>query len=169
MKGVIRVIESTSEWAGKIGGWFCIPLILVLVYEVVARYVFDAPTIWAHESARMLGATVVALGWAYVHRYREHVTIDVVYTRLSPRGQALIDVLCTLVFFFPLLVVVTWSSFDFTRVAWAGHEVLIESYWYPPSGPIRMVVTLGLCLFMLQGIANFVRDLHLLIRNKPYD
>jgi TRAP-type mannitol/chloroaromatic compound transport system permease small subunit len=166
MKKTVRVIESVSEWTGKTMRWACVALVLVLVYEVIARYVFNAPTIWAHETSCMLGGVVVALGWAYTHRHHGHVRVDVIYAHLSPRGKALTDVLCAFFLLFPLLLILIWTAAEFMWVAWIKHEVLIESYWYPPSGPIRTATFLGLSLFALQGIAQFIRDLHSLIRNK---
>jgi len=115
----------------------------------------------------MLGGTIVALGWAYTHRHHGHVRVDVFYMHLSPRGKALTDVLCAFFLLFPLLLILIWTAADFMWVAWARSEVLIESYWYPPSGPIRTGMFLGLCLFALQGMAQFIRDLYLLLRNKP--
>lgn len=167
MKTFVRVIESISEGTGKAVRWACVALVLVLVYEVTARYAFNAPTIWAHQTSCMLGSTFAALGWAYVHRHHGHVRIDIFYARQSPRGKAIIDVLCAFFLLFPLLLVLIYTATDFMWIAWLKGEVLIESYWYPPSGPIRTITVLALCLFLLQGVAQFIRDLSLVIRNKP--
>jgi len=167
MRKIVRAIDSVNEWTGKTIRWACVALVLVLVYEVIARHVFNAPTIWAHETSKMLGGTVVALGWAYTHRHQGHVRVDVIYANLSPRRKAIVDILCTALFFFPLIIILAYMAADFMWVAWIRSEKLIESYWYPPAGPIRTVTFLGLCLFALQGFAQFVRDLYLLVRNKP--
>ena len=166
MRKIVNVIEAISEWTGKTTRWACVALVIVLVYEVTARYAFNAPTIWAHETAVMLGGTIVALGWAYTHRHRGHVRVDVIYTHLSPRGKALTDVLCASFLLLPLLIILIYTAADFMWVAWIRGEVLIESYWYPPSGPIRTITFLGLCLFALQGIAQLIRDLYTLLGSK---
>ncbi len=54
-------------------------------------------------------------------------------------------------------------------VSWATDERMPITGWYPPAGPLRTVVFYGLALFALQGIAQFIRDLHLLIKNKQYE
>ena len=167
MKKIVKAIDSISEQTGKAVRWASVALVLVLVYEVTARYVFTAPTIWAHQTSCMLGSTFAALGWAYVHRHHGHVRIDVFYARLSSRGKAVIDVLCAFFLLFPLLFVLIYTAADFMWVAWLKGEVLIESYWYPPSGPIRTITLLALCLFALQGVAQLIRDLYFVIRNKP--
>ena len=52
LKSVLRLIDATSEWAGKVASFLILPAMFVLLYEIVARYVFHAPTLWAHETSR---------------------------------------------------------------------------------------------------------------------
>jgi len=158
MKKILRVIDSISRWSGLIARWACLALVLALTYEVVSRYVFDRPTIWAHEMSMMLGVFLVTIGWAYVHLNRGHVRVDVFYTRLSPKGKAITDIACFLVFFLPLLLVLIFAAGKMAWDAYVFHEVLMASFWYPPALPIRLVVVVGLCTFLLQGLAEFIRD-----------
>ncbi len=169
MRKILRVIDSISEWTAKAISWFCVALVLVLVYDVVMRYVFGGATVWAYETAVMLGATIYIMGWAFVHRLREHIRVDVFYVHLSPRKQVIIDIIGTLLFLLPLLVVMIDTSIFYMVRAWKIGEVLAETFWYPPAGPFRTMVVVGLSLFALQIVAQFIRDLHLLVRNKPYD
>jgi TRAP-type mannitol/chloroaromatic compound transport system permease small subunit len=140
-----------------------------MAYEVLMRHAFDEPQIWATEVPIMFGATIYAMGWAYVHRHNGHIRIDVLYTRLSPRGKAIIDVLGYLLLFAPLIALLFYVSVLLARRAWLLNEVMVESYWYPPAAPLRTAVMVGFFLFTLQGLAQFIRDLYLIIRNKPYD
>lgn len=167
MRSIIRFIDSISEWTGKIVQWFVLLLVVVIVYEVTARYVFNAPTVWAFETTCFLLCIICCLGWVYTHVRQGHVRVDVFYERLSPRGRAFIDVCGYLIFFFPLLIILipvsatgAWFSFTFG-------ERGISGFWYPPLWPIRAVMIVGVFLFFLQGVAQFTRDLYLLIRDKP--
>ena len=169
MRNTLRIIDSINEWTGKSVRWVYVALILVVVYEVTARYVFTAPTIWAHQTSTMLNCTAVALAWGYTHYHKGHVRVDVLYSHLSERGKAIIDVLCAFFLLFPLLFVLIYAAADFTWVSWTEGEVLTVSYWYPPAWPLRMVVLLALCLFALQGGSEFIRDLQVLIRNRRCD
>jgi TRAP-type mannitol/chloroaromatic compound transport system permease small subunit len=169
MKKVLRVIDSISRWSGLIARWGCLALVLILCFEVMMRYVFDNPTIWAHESSTMLGVFIVTIGWSYVHSKRGHVRVDVFYARMSPRGKAIIDVCCFLVFFLPLLLVLIYAAGKMMWEAYIFNEVLMQSYWYPPALPIRTVVVIGLCTFLLQGFADFTRDAYLLVKGAPID
>ena len=167
MKTIVRVIDSISEGTGKIIHWACVALIVLMCFEVTARYVFNSPTIWSFELGRMLGVTIAFMGWAYTHRHHGHVRIDVFYTRLSARGKAITDIIGALLFFFPLLFLLTYTATKQVEFSWFIHETLMESYWYPPALPIRIVVLLGIFLFTIQGAAQFTRDLYQVIRNKP--
>jgi len=169
MRAILRVIDSISEWTGKIARWFWVVVVLVMTYEVTMRYGFNAPTMWAYETSMMVGAATYALAFCYTHKHRAHVRVDVLYMRLSPRGRAIIDITGGLLLFFPLIIVLADMSVDVAWRAWLINEKSVETYWYPPIAPVRTVLAIGLILFLLQGGAQFFRDLYLLIRNKPYD
>ena len=149
--------------------WGVLALVLILCYEVTARYVFDNPTIWAHESSMMLGVFLVTIGWSFVHLRKGHVRVDVFYARMSPKVRAMVDIGCFLVFFLPLMLVLIYASGVMAWEAYIFDEVLMASFWYPPALPIRLVVVIGLSTFLLQGLADFARDVHLVLKGAPID
>jgi TRAP-type mannitol/chloroaromatic compound transport system permease small subunit len=163
MGPVIRIIDSISEYMGRVMRWVCLILVLVLTYEVTARYVFNAPTIWAHETSRMLGATIASLGWAYVHRHHGHVRVDAIYAHLSQKGRTIVDIVCTLLFLLPLIIILAYTAAERFWFSFSMSERLLETYWYPPAAPIRLVVFIGLCIFAFQGIAQLIRNIYLLM------
>jgi len=167
MRTIVRVIDSISEYTGQTVLWLCVALVLVLAYETTVRYVFNAPTQWVMETGEMIGGTIIVMGWSYTHRHHGHIRVDVFYSHLSPRGKAIIDVTCSLLFLFPLLAILLYTSTSWMLFAWKMGEKLVETSFLPPAGPIRTVIVLGLLLFAFQSVAHFIRDLYLLIRNKP--
>lgn len=169
MKTILKVIDSISEWSGRTVRWLALALVLVMTYEVIMRYVFNQPTVWGFETSVMLGATIYALAFSYVHRHRSHIRVDIFYSHLSPRKKAIIDVVGTLLLCFPLMIILVNTSVDNAWSAWIGKERLVLTFWYPPSGPLRTVVALGIILLALQIVAQFIRDLYMLVRNKSYD
>ena len=146
-----------------------VALVLVVAYGVIKRYVFNAPELWPYEVAIMLGSAVYILGLCYTHRYDRHVRVDVIYAHLPPRWRGLIDVLGSLLMFFPILILITYVSANWAWGAWATDERMAETGWYPPAAPLRTLVAIGFLFFTLQGVAQLVRALHLLRRSKPYD
>ena len=169
MRTVVKVIDSVSEYTGRTVLWLTVALVLVLFYETMARQLFTAPTQWAFETAEMIFCTVAVLGWAYVHRHRGHVRVDVFYARFSPRGKAIADVVSSLIFLVPWLYCIVPTSWSSMMLSWRINEKLIESTFMPPAAPIRTVIVVGVLLFTFQCIAQFIRDVYFLVRNKPYD
>jgi len=169
MRTILRIIDSISEWTGKTGQWFAVALVAVMTFEVISRYVFGRPNLWVHELVMMIGASLYALGYGYVQRHDAHIRADLLYARLSPRGRAIIDLAGWLLIFFPLMILLIETSFVWTVRAWRIDERMPITGWYPPVAPLRAVVMLGFCVLALQGVAQLIRDLHLLIRNKPHD
>ena len=169
MRAIVRTIDSISEWTGKTGRWLAVVLVLVVTYEVVMRYVFTKPSLWAYEVSVILGCSLYILAFCYTHRYRGHVRVDMIYAHLPNRGRALIDVFGDLFLFFPFILLLTINSWSWTWHAWATAEKMPITGWYPPAGPLRTIVMLGLGLFALQGVAQFIRDVYLLIKNKPFE
>ena len=128
MRSIVRIIDSINEFVGKLVSWLCLALVMALVYEVTARYVFNQPTIWAHILTPMIGFTIIALGWAYVHRHKGHIRLDLFYVRLSPRGQACVDVICTLLMFFPVIILLVYISAAHVWYSWSIGERLTVSW-----------------------------------------
>jgi len=169
MKSILKLIDSVNSWTGKIIRLLAVALVLVMTVEVTMRYVFNRPTMWGYETSIMIGAGMYALAWGYVHRENAHIRVDVFYSRLSSRGKALVDALCTVFLFFPLISLLSYMAFTWMARAWKIGEKSVETYWYPPIAPLRTAVFIGLVLFGLQGLAQFIRDVYLVTRNKKYD
>ncbi len=166
MKSIVRIIDGISEYTGQGALWLSIALVLVLTFETTVRYVFNAPTQWVYETSYMIGASMAVLGWAYTHKHRGHIRVDLFYSRLSPRGRAIVDVVVSMLFLFPLLIVLIYGSYSSVQFAIKLNERLAESSFRPPAAPIKTVILIGISLFALQTIAEFIRDLYLLIRKK---
>ncbi len=169
IRTIVRVIDSINERIGLSVAWLCLALVLVEAFEVVSRFGFNAPTKWAYETSCMLGGTIYIIGWAYCYLHGAHIRVDLVYSHLSPRGKAIIDVVCAVVFLFPVAVLLLITSIPWTVEAWSIGEVMAKSYWYPPAAPYRTIFTLGIFLLTLQGLAHFSRDLYFAIRSKALD
>lgn len=169
LKNIVRIIDTLSKYSGLSARWLAWLLVLVGAYDTIARHFFNAPTIWAYETMTMAGGALYALGWSYVYLKDSHVRVDLFYRFLSDKNKALIDVISSLIFFFPLMIVLVWVSSKWAIRAWRINEIMISTYWYPPAGPFRTVVALGAILLLLQGIARFIRDLYYVIRGEPFD
>lgn len=166
LKKILKFIDWLSETSGSLGKWFAFLLVLVGSYEAIARHFFNAPTIWAYDSMCMAGGVIYMLGASYNYLHDSHTRVDLIYSSLSQRMKALMDVICSIFLFFPLMIIMFKLSVTWAFKAWRINEVLFTSFWYPPAAPYRTVFAVGLLLLILQGIARFIRDLHFVIRGK---
>lgn len=165
MKSPLRIIDSVSEWSGKVFSLLFIVVVFIITYEVTARYAFGAPTKWAHELMTMLSGVVYIIGGAYTLYTGGHVNVDVLHRRLSVRGRAILD-LVTFLFFLAFVGVILWSG---GRQAWDSvmRWEVSRSHWAPPMWPIRLMVPLGAFLLLAQGLAKFIRDLSVATARVP--
>jgi len=169
MRALVKAVDTLSRWTGSSIRWLAMLLVAQISFEVIMRFVFDKPTIWGYETSMMIGGAMYVLAFSYATLKGSHVRIDVFYRSMKPRTQALVDVIGALICFFPLMIMLTVFSTTAAMKAWRIHETSIESTWFPPLAPFRTVVVVGFVLVTLQGLAQFVRDIYMLTRNKAYD
>ena len=106
----IRIIDTFTDLTGTVVSWLAIPLVAGVTYEVVARYVFNAPTIWSFDLTYMLYGALFMLGAAYALHKGAHIRTDFFWDNFSPRTKGLIDSISYVVFFFPSFLVLAWRA-----------------------------------------------------------
>jgi TRAP-type mannitol/chloroaromatic compound transport system permease small subunit len=169
MRWLIRTVDTVSQSVGEALQWVAIAIVCLGGSEVVMRYVFNRPTQWGYETLLMLGAGMYVLSWADIQRQNAHIRVDVIYNLLSARAKRVVDVLCTVVLFLPLMSILVYMAWARMWRSWAIAEKSIETTWYPPLGPLRTAVFLGFLLFTLQGIVQLIQNLHALLRDDRHD
>jgi TRAP-type mannitol/chloroaromatic compound transport system permease small subunit len=157
-------IDSVSEWSGRVAKWLVALLIVAIVYDVFMRYFFNAPTNWSFIVSYMLGSSTIVLGLPYVYYHKSHIRVDTIYLKFSAKFRLLLDLITSILLDLPLLFVLVYIFMPDTIQAYRIGEPAIESTWYPKLWPFKMVISLGLCLALLQSIVIFVRDINSLSR-----
>ena len=155
---VIGIIDKTNESVASVICYGVPILGFLLLYEVIMRYVFTRPTIWVHDISQFLFGALYMLGAGYTLLKRRHVNMDMLYSRFSKRGKALVDAV-TGVLFLIFIGVVIWNAWIMAYESVLFNEHLIQSVFEPPLYPIKIIFLIGCILFMLQGLAHLVRDL----------
>lgn len=164
LKNILGAIDRFNETVARIFSWAMLALVLTMAYEVVARYVFNAPTLWSYDLSYFLGSMTLMLGMAYTLRVKGHVSIDIFYSRFSPRVQALLYVIFALLLFFPLWGMMVSVMIPHMMFSWAENEKSWVGSWQPIIYPFKTWITLGAIMLLLQGIAEFIRDLVVLVK-----
>ncbi len=157
IKKFIHRIDTISEWSGRICCWISLPLVVFMAYDVIMRYLFQAPTRWAYEMTWMQYGALFILGGAYGLKYKLHVRVDIIYNRWSKRTQAIFDFLTYIFIFAPVFYILITHSVIYAYYSWEVWETSYISYWQPPVYPIKTIMVIGFVLFALQGIAEFLR------------
>ena len=157
MSYFLQTVDTLNDWVGKVIAVFVIFMMIGVVYEVVMRHVFAAPTEWAFETTNFLLLWIAALAAGNTLKHKEHVKIDLIYGRLKPNNQAIIDLITAPLFllFMVFFLVEGWKM-AIESVAILEHT---ESVWGPPLYPQKIALFVGVCLIFLQGVAKIVRDL----------
>lgn len=166
LAGILRLIDSISIRTGTAVALIAVPMIAALIYEVFARYVMHRPTIWSYEVTYMIYGTHYLLGAAYTLYLKGHIRIDLLYMKFSPRKRAAIDVIGYLIIFFPVMLILIISGYDMALYAYRIKEVSQFTPWQPVLWPFKAMICVGFILLVLQGIAEFIRSLMMLIRGQ---
>ncbi len=156
---VASVIDTAAEKAGAVICWLMVPLVFGLTYEVVARYLFNAPTIWAYDLAYMLYGSLFMLGAAYTLRQDGHIRTDIFYYRWQDRTKALVNMCCYLFLFFPGMFFFFIAGLDNAIHSWLILERSDYSPWRPPLYPFKTVVPLTALMLLIQGFSEFLKSL----------
>ena len=117
MAATISRIDAMSLWVGRTVCWMLVPLCVAMVYEVIARKYFLAPTMWAYDISRMLYGAFFMLGAGYALSRGVHIRADFLYRNWSARTQGIIDTSLYVVFYFPGLLAFMLTSIDYAWVA----------------------------------------------------
>jgi TRAP-type mannitol/chloroaromatic compound transport system permease small subunit len=160
----LRFIDRMNEWMGRIIAWWMIPMIFLMTFEVFMRYVLKYPTEWGTELVTFIFAGYILLGGGYTLLYKDHVNINVIYNRNSPRARAVLDLLTFVLFF-----LYAWVLFvEGWKFAWDAIKIgrHAGTDWNPPLAPVLLTIPIGALLMLFQGVAKFIRDLAVAFRAK---
>jgi len=166
LRRVVWVIDTISVWSGKLFCWLIIPMVLCLVYEVFARYLFDAPTVWAYDATYMIYGSHFMLGAAFTSVRQAHVRTDFLYQNWSPRWQGTVDATLYACLYFPAIGLFTWAGYDFASVSWEQREVGITGPWAPPLYPFKTVIPVTGAMLIMQGVSEFIKSLYAAVKGE---
>lgn len=165
---LVRRIDEFSRWWGLVVCWLIIPLVVSLTWEVVARYVFSAPTVWAYDVSYMLYGTHFMLGASYALYRGGHIRTDMLYQNWSPRRQGMVDAACYLFLFFPAMLFMLWMGGVEAAHAWTIGERSDASPWRPILYPFKTVIPLTAVLLLVQGLSEFLKSVYAVRTNRLY-
>ena len=162
----ITKIDLFSKWVGNIVCWITIPLILGMVYEVFARKLFLAPTIWAYDMSRFLYGALFMLGAGYALSKGVHIRADFLYRNFKIKTQGLIDFWLYLLFYFPGLIVFCYMTVGFVQESIMRTERGMDTTWMPFMWPIKTCLLIGIIFLLIQGISELFKSYYAATKGK---
>ena len=158
MASTITKIDLFSKWVGNIVCWITIPLIFAMVYEVLARKLFNAPTMWAYDMSRFMYGALFMLGAGYALSKGVHIRADFLYRNFKTKNQGRIDFWLYLLFYFPGLAVFLYMSTGFLQESIMRGEKGMDTAWMPYMWPIKACLWVGIIFLLVQGISELLKS-----------
>ena len=156
-KSIIN-IDKFSKWIGSVVCWILMPLIFAMTYEVLARKLFLAPTIWAYDISRFLYGALFMLGAGYALSRGVHIRADFLYRNFKIKNQGLIDFWLYLLFYFPGLIVFLYMTFGFVVESIQRGERGMDTTWMPYMWPIKTCLLIGIIFLLIQGFSELLKS-----------
>ena len=157
IKAYVRYVDLINRTVGRITMYFIFVMMGILLFSTISRSIFDIPHIWVIEMAQFTMAAYYLLGGGYTMQLHAHVRMDVFYNRWSTKRRAFTDSITAfcLVFYLGVLL---YGGISSTQYA-LEYGQKNYSAWAPPMAPIKMIMTFGIFLMLLQAVAIFFKDL----------
>src|SRR5439155_13735680 len=155
-----RVIDKFTDTTGTWVAWLNLPLVVIVAWEVIARYAFNAPTIWSFDLTYMLYGTIFMLGAAYALHKGAHIRTDFFYERWSDRTRGIVDSISYLVFFFPSIIMLLAASGSEAWYSYTISETSEQTPWRPILWPYKTVVPLTCVLLLIQGVSETIKSVY---------
>jgi TRAP-type mannitol/chloroaromatic compound transport system permease small subunit len=153
----VRGVDRVNRLVGRFAMAIFFVMAAIMLWSTISRAVFGVPVNWALEMTQFLLSAYYLLGGAYSLQHGAHVRMDLFYSRLPPKGQAVLDAF-TILFVIFFLVVLLWGAVSSTQYA-LQYNQKNYSAWAPVLWPVKMAMAIGIFLMLLQLIAQFFRDI----------
>ena len=154
----ITKIDLFSKWVGNIVCWITIPLIFSMTYEVFARKLFIAPTMWAYDMSRFFYGALFMLGAGYALSKGVHIRADFLYRNFKVKTQGIIDFWLYILFYFPGLLVFLYMTIGFVQESIMRGEKGMDTAWMPYLWPIKSCLLLGIIFLLIQGVSELFKS-----------
>lgn len=151
-------IDRLSSFFGKAAAILVLPMMYALVHEVVSRYFFNAPTIWAGDTALILYGIFFMMASPYCLKAGMHIRTDFLYSRWSVKTRGCIDFFTYLMLYIPAHIVFLQVGWKFFYKSFVQNEVIISSPWMPIIWPMKLAIPASLLLMLFQGTSEIIKS-----------
>jgi len=157
IKLYVRYVDKMNYGVGRFAMYLIFPMGAILLYSTVARLILGYPVNWALEMTQFMLSAYYLLGGAYSMQLDAHVRMDLFYSNMKPRTRAVTDSITILAVIF-YLCVLFWGGVSSTEYSIIYSQKNYTA-WAPVLWPVKVAMTLGIFLMLLQTISQFFKDL----------
>lgn len=159
IRQALEIVDRLSDAAAGLAILLVSLMICTVLYEVVARHFFNAPTIWSYDVSYMLNGSFFMLGAAYTLKHEGHVRIDFLLEIMPSKVRHILQALFYLGLIGPVMGLGCYFAVTKAISAFERGTLQNASAWEPLIWPFLMGLALGMCLLLLQTIAQALRHL----------
>lgn len=156
MLKLARLIDAMNDRVGRAVYWLVLAMVLLSAGNAIVRKVFDWSSNSLLEGQWYLFSAVFLLCAGYTLLRNEHVRIDIITGRFSPKTQAWVDILGTIFFLMPMAILIMTLSWPYFMRAYTEHEISGSAgglvLW-----PARLLLPVGFALLVLQGLSELMK------------
>ena len=165
---VVNWIEMITEWMGRVAAWLVLAMVLLICYDVTMRYLFQHGSVALQELEWHLFALIFLLGGAYTLKHDQHVRVDILFHSrfMSDKQRAWINIGGTLLFLMPFSILVLATSWPFVQNAYLYNEGSPDPGGLPDRFILKGALLVAFVLFVMQGIAEIIKNIQQLQANK---
>lgn len=157
LERLAKRIDQLNEWVGRQISWCTTILVVLVCVDVFTRYLLSDSAAWIMELEWHLFAVIFLLGAGYAFKHDRHVRVDLFFTKMSARDQALVDFIGTLLFLIPWCIVLIIFSYQYAYQSFIIRESSPDPGGLPARFIVKALIPLGLFLLFLQAISTLIR------------
>jgi len=154
---VIERIERLTDLVGRATSWLALVIVVLMATNVVLRYLFSFGSVWAQELEWHLLAPLILFAIAYALQKGEHVRVDVLYARFTPRGKAVVNILEALICL-AVAIIIVWLSIKYVEQSYVIGEKSADPGGLTHRWVLKALIPVGFVLVALQSVAEVVKS-----------
>lgn len=156
MHWLTRTIDRIVVKQAEVSSLLMVILVVMMCYEVVRRYFFNAPTIWGLEFTTFIFGVHFVMGYGYTEHFDGHVRVDIFSSKFPKKVQDILYIILTAVVTLPLVALLGIWAWDNAITSTRLQEAL-SSAWAPPIWPVKLLMALGFTFLFLQVLSNLIK------------
>ncbi|MEN7549525.1 TRAP transporter small permease subunit [Rapidithrix thailandica] len=159
-------VDHINEWLGKMAGWLTTFLMILIVYDVINRYLFNYSNPATFELEWHLFAIIFLMGAGYTLKHDRHVRVDVFYANFSEKQKAWVNLTGTVLFLIPFCLIVIKGGIPYVEVSYNMNEKSTDPGGLPFRYAIKSVIIIGFFFLLLQGTSSMAKSILTLLGEK---